>query len=171
VDDEELWKKINRQDERAFDAFYRQSAPRLQAFLRQIVGNREAAEDLTQESYLQLWRRPGSYRPERGSLRGYLYGVGRKRAAEWWRSKQPSAEAAEEPADAAGAESSSVMSDALQRLPEEQRSLLWLREVEGQSYAELAEILDIPIGTVRSRLFTAREALRQVWQAGARRSL
>ena len=63
------------------------------------------------------------------------------------------------------------MMDALHRLPEEQRSLLWLREVEGQSYAELAEILDIPIGTVRSRLFTARETLRQVWQTGARRSL
>jgi RNA polymerase sigma-70 factor (ECF subfamily) len=170
VDDQELWKKISQGDARAFDAFYRQSAPRLQAFLRQIVGSREAAEDVAQESYLQLWKRPNGFQPERGSLRGYLYGVGRKRAAEWWRRQPPSAEAAEEPIEAGNAESSSVMMDALQRLPEEQRSLLWLREVEGQSYAELAEILGIPIGTVRSRLFTARDALRQVWQAGARRN-
>jgi len=170
VDDQEVWKKISQGDARAFDTFYRESAPRLQAFLRQIVGSREAAEDLTQESYLQLWKGPNGYQPERGSLRGYLYGVGRKRAAEWWRKRSPSAEAAEEPIEAGRAESSSVMMDALQRLPEEQRSLLWLREVEGQSYAELAEILGIPIGTVRSRLFTAREALRQVWQAGPRRN-
>jgi len=42
---------------------------------------------------------------------------------------------------------------------------MWLREVAGYSYAELAEILEIPLGTVRSRLFTAREELRKIWQA------
>ena len=56
-----------------------------------------------------------------------------------------------------------MMMDLLHQLPEEQRSLLWLREVEGQSYDELAVILRIPVGTVRSRLFTAREALRKIW--------
>jgi RNA polymerase sigma-70 factor (ECF subfamily) len=55
------------------------------------------------------------------------------------------------------------MGDALNRLPEEQRTLLWLREVEGLSYAELALNLEIPVGTVRSRLFAAREALRKIW--------
>jgi DNA-directed RNA polymerase specialized sigma24 family protein len=54
-----------------------------------------------------------------------------------------------------------------ERLPEDQRSLLWLREVEGRSYAELAEILEIPVGTVRSRLFAAREALRKIWHGTA----
>jgi RNA polymerase sigma-70 factor, ECF subfamily len=171
VDDREVWKKITQGDAPAFDAFYRETAPRLQTFLRQITGNREAAEDVTQETYIQLWNRPNGFQPERGSLRGYLYGVGRKRAAEWWRKQSPGAEAAAEPMEAGQAESSSVMRDALQRLPEAQRSLLWLREVEGQSYSELAEILGIPIGTVRSRLFAAREALRQIWQTGARRGL
>ena len=58
-----------------------------------------------------------------------------------------------------------MVGDAFGRLPKEQRTLLWLREVEGQSYAELAEILGIPVGTVRSRLFAAREELRRVWHA------
>lgn len=64
-----------------------------------------------------------------------------------------------------------MMSDALQRLPEEQRTLLWLREVEGQSYTELALILDIPVGTVRSRLFMARHALRAIWLGAAKGEL
>ena len=59
----------------------------------------------------------------------------------------------------------SVIGDAFRRLPEEQRSLLWLREVEGQSNAELAAILQIPVGTVNSRLFAAREELRRIWRS------
>jgi len=60
-------------------------------------------------------------------------------------------------------EASSLVGDAFSRLGHEQRTLLWLREVEGQSYAELAEILEIPVGTVKSRMFTAREELRRIW--------
>jgi RNA polymerase sigma-70 factor (ECF subfamily) len=54
-------------------------------------------------------------------------------------------------------------------LSREQRTLLWLREVDGQSYSELAAIFEIPVGTVRSRLFTAREQLRSIWH-GTRQS-
>ncbi|PYV04064.1 MAG: hypothetical protein DMG26_08385 [Acidobacteria bacterium] len=60
-----------------------------------------------------------------------------------------------------------LVEDALAQLEPELRSLLWLREVEGYSYAELAEILGTPIGTVKSRLFAARERLRKVWKGNA----
>jgi RNA polymerase sigma-70 factor, ECF subfamily len=165
ADDRELWERIRRGDAQAFDAIYRETGPRLLGFLRQIVGNPQAAEDVMQETFTQIWRAPNGYTPEKGTLRTYMFGAARRRAAEWWR-KQGSAnghsfsESAE-----CKTEVSSLVADALRRLPEEQRSLLWLREVEGQSYAELAQILDIPIGTVRSRLFTARERLRSVWNA------
>jgi len=168
TDDEKVWKKISNADAAAFDAFYRESAPRLLAFLRHIVGNPQAAEDVAQEAFTQIWVRPNGFRPERGSLRGYLYGIARKRAAEWWRNQTPSdgpvGPEGPEPSDCK-TEAASVMGDALARLSEEQRALLWLREVEGQSYAELAVILEIPIGTVRSRLFAAREALRKIWRS------
>ena len=112
-----------------------------------------------QETFTQIWRRPNGFEPGRGTLRSYLFGAGRKRAAEWWR-KQDERNTAlrNEPAECK-TETTSLVSDAFGRLPEEQRSLIWLREVEGQSYAELAEILEIPVGTVRSRLFAAREEL------------
>jgi RNA polymerase sigma-70 factor, ECF subfamily len=165
ADDRELWERICRGDAGAFDAFYGEQGPRLRAFLRQVLGNAQAAEDVMQETFTLIWRRPNGFAPERGSLRAYLFGAGRQRAAEWWRKESSrGAGATFEPATCK-TEASSLVGDAFGRLPEDQRTLLWLREVEGQSYAELAEILGIPVGTVRSRLFAAREELRKVWHA------
>ena len=146
-----------------FDAVYRENAPRLRAFLRQIVSSFQTAEDLTQEIFTQLWSQPNHFDPTRGSLRAYLFGIGRHRAAEWWRRSKPEAPLLDNRCMACDPERETVLADALDRLPEEQRTLLWLREVEGQSYADLAVILDIPVGTVRSRLFMARHALRAIW--------
>jgi len=166
ADDHALWELIRTRDASAFDSFYRENALRLQAFLRQLVGSRQAAEDVMQETFAQMWQRPNGFEPNRGTLRGYLYGIGRKRAAEWWRKQRPQNSGSENHADecVAKTEIDSMVADVLRRLPEEQRTLLWLREVEGQSYAELAQILEIPVGTVRSRLFAAREQLRSIWK-------
>ena len=163
ADDREIWKRISQGDADSFDAFYRENAPRLQVFLRQIIGNPQAAEDIVQETFTQIWNRPNGFQPERGPLRAYLYGIGRKRAADWWRKQRPSDRVSEDQVSVCQAETVSIVGDAFRRLAEEQRTLPWLREVEGQSYAELAVILEIPVGTVRSRLFAAREALRRVW--------
>jgi RNA polymerase sigma-70 factor, ECF subfamily len=163
ADDRELWERICRGDARAFDAFYREQRPRLQAFLRQIVGSRQASEDVMQETFTQIWQRPNGFVPERGTLKAYLFGAGRKRAAEWWR-KHNAPNAAEcNQSAACETETDSLVGDVFGRLPEDQRMLMWLREVEGLSYGELAEILEIPVGTVRSRLFAAREQLRRIW--------
>lgn len=166
--DQELWQRILARDEEAFDGFYREHAARLTAFLRQVTGSRQAAEDVTQETFAQMWNRPNGYQPDRGALKAYLFGAARRRAAEWWRGQRPLDpldEGRQEGAtgQSTGAELSTLMADALERLPVDQRALLWLREVEGQSYAELAVIFGVPVGTVRSRLFAAREALRAIW--------
>jgi RNA polymerase sigma-70 factor (ECF subfamily) len=166
--DHELWERIRERDASAFEAFYRENAVRLCAYLRQIVGNAQAAEDVMQETFTQMWRSPNGFRPDLGTLRGYLFGIGRKRAAEWWRKRERAPEQQGEKRveeSAEGTASFSAIGDAFARLAEDQRSLLWLREVEGQSYAELAEILQIPVGTVKSRLFAAREELRRIWRS------
>ena len=166
TDDRELWERIGRGDAFAFDALYRAHAPKLELFLRQILGSRQAAEDVMQETFAQIWKNPNGFEPTRGALRAYLFGAARKRAAEWWRMRGAASNREVETERAESkAEIASLVGDAFARLPEEQQTLIWLREVEGQSYAELAVILEIPVGTVRSRLFTAREALRSVWHA------
>lgn len=165
-EDREVWKKFCDGDVAAFNRMYQENAPRLLAFLRRITGNSEVAQDIVQETFSGFWKNPGSYNPDQGSLRAWLFGISRKRAANWWRKRDPAEPHADEPVSACRLEISSILGDALARLPEQQRLLLWLREVEGQSYEELATILEIPIGTVRSRLFTAREALRRIWHQG-----
>ena len=165
AEDRELWERIRRGEAHAFDVFYREMGPRLLGFLRQIVGNRQVAEDVLQETFTQMWQRPNGFSPEKGPLPAYLFGVARKRAAEWWRKRGSASKNAFEERAECKTETTSLVGDAFRRLSEEQRSLLWLREVEGQSYAELAQILEIPVGTVRSRLFTAREELRRVWHS------
>ena len=57
-----------------------------------------------------------------------------------------------------------LVTNALEQVDPDTRSLLWLREVEGYSHQELAAMLGIPLGTVKSRLFAGREQLRRIWK-------
>jgi RNA polymerase sigma-70 factor (ECF subfamily) len=131
-----------------------------------MMRDREGAEDVLQETFTQMWAGAAGFSPDKGNLRGYSFGIARNRALTWWRKRGHALETttSHEPFEPVS-DIASLVSDAFQKLNEEQRSLLWLREVEGQSYSELAAIFDVPIGTVRSRLFTAREELRSIWHA------
>lgn len=161
-DDSSLWNWLHAGNREAFERFYQKHAAALQKFLRHSLGDPRAAEDIMQEAFLQLWQHPDGFNPERGSLRAYLFGIAAKRAAEWWR-KRPS-EATRQPVRPDRQENLALLlEDSLEKLDAEKRALLWLREVEGYSYQELAEMLAIPVGTVRSRLFAAREQLRRIW--------
>lgn len=169
LDDRELGKKISAGDAQAFDGWYRETAPRLRIFLHHLLSSPQAAEDVMQDTYTHIWRRPQGFDSDRGTLRSWLYGVARKQAVEYWRKRKSTDPLLETEGAVPGrAESSTLMGNLLGQLPDDQRALLWLREVEGQSYAELATILNVPIGTVRSRLFAAREALRAVWHSAPR---
>jgi len=169
-DDREIWERICAGDAAAFDAFYREHAASLEGFLRVLTGSQASAEDVAQDTFAQMWRSPNGFQPERGSLRAYLFGIGRKRAAEWWRKQARTERASDGSVDQVADgnyEKMAAIGDAFARLPVEQQSLLWLREVEGQSYAELSEIFCVPLGTVRSRLFAAREELRRIWHSSS----
>jgi RNA polymerase sigma-70 factor, ECF subfamily len=162
-DDQESWNSLRAGNPEAFERFYRRHAARLQNFLRRCLGDAKAAEDIAQEAFLQLWQRPNGFNPARGTLKTYLFGIAAKRAADWWRHRPPESPSPPESRVRQG-DPPVLVADALERLDPESRSLLWLREVEGYSYQELAEMLAIPLGTVKSRLFAAREQLRRIWK-------
>ena len=174
ADDHALWRRICAGNALAFDDLFRETAPRLRGFVRLYAGGECEAEDIVQETFLQLWKRPDGYDPERGTLRQYIYGIARKRIAQSRRESARSlstdmatqAGPAHGPNESPSSEFSATVRDGLMRLEADARALLWLREVEGYSYGELAEILGVPLGTVKSRLFTAREDLRRIWLNG-----
>lgn len=149
-------------DPAAFGRLYHQQGASIRQFLCLAVRDRLAADDLTQETFLHLWRRPSSFDPGRGNIRAYLFGIARKKAADWWRRNRSPAPEAIAPTRAV-AEPVAIR-QLLDQLPEDLRTVLWLREVEGYSYDELARILKIPDGTVRSRLHSARQQLRKLWK-------
>ncbi|HEX5411798.1 MAG TPA: RNA polymerase sigma factor [Terriglobia bacterium] len=161
-EDSTSWNWLRAGNREAFERFYQEHAAALQKFLRRSLGDPKAAEDIAQEAFLQLWQRPNGFDPERGSPRAYLFGIAANRAADWWR-KRPFMVAGQSARPDRQDSLAVLLGDALEKLDAEKRALLWLREVEGCSYQELAEMLAVPVGTVRSRLFAAREQLRRVW--------
>jgi RNA polymerase sigma-70 factor (ECF subfamily) len=165
--DEELWRRLTRRDAQAFESFYRENCPRLHSFVQACVGSAQAADDVAQETFFQLWKHPNGFNPARATLKTYVFGIARKRVADWWRHHPPAVNPSTIPATAVADEGATLLlTDALNRLEPDARGVLWLREVEGYSYEELAEIFEIPLGTVKSRLYTAREQLRRVWNGG-----
>jgi RNA polymerase sigma-70 factor, ECF subfamily len=162
--DSQLPEDLRRGDVTAFGCFYQTNSPRLRNFLRRYLRDPKTAEDIAQEAFLELWKRPGGYNPERGTLKAYLFGIAAKRAADWIRRRPAPEDCPSAARPAANGEFVALIGEALDRLEPEVRALLWLRAVEGYSYAELAEILHIPSGTVKSRLYAAREQLRRVWE-------
>ncbi len=164
LEEEALWIRMVHRDSDAFEKLYSAHFVPVRDFLRHYLGSGPAVDDITQDIFLRLWQRPNGFNPARSNLRTYLFGIARKKAADRWRRHKPDGKSTSDVPTKSG-ESTLLINDALQRLDADLRAILWLREVEGYSYDELASILDIPLGTVKSRLFSAREQLRRFWKA------
>ena len=163
------------------DAFEELMHARIDAIYRlsyAIVGDEADARDSTQETFIAAWRRIRELRdPDRfdawlqriavNAARMTLRSRGRRRVREI---PSGDVEALAAASDRAAPERPDPdrLSAALDRLPVEQRSILVLHHLEGHGLAELAEILDVPVGTVKSRLHTARRALEAALTAEAR---
>ena len=149
--------------QREFELIAMPEAPRLLRFARRLTGDASAAEDLVQETLLKAWRSFSQFR-EGSNIRAWLYqilihsfyGQGRKiRAA-------PQTIPLEDRISAGTPFTHKLeVAQAMESLPVEYRSTLFLAVVEGFTCREIAEILSIPIGTVMSRLSRARLALRE----------
>jgi RNA polymerase sigma-70 factor (ECF subfamily) len=142
-----------------------------------ILGDEADARDAAQETFVTAWRQIGGVRdPDRFDAWLQRVAVNAARMTHRARRRRgvreiPSSQVAVDGlrATASPAETDAAALDAaMRRLPVEQRSILVLHHLEGQPVAALAEILEIPLGTVKSRLHTARQALQAAIDAEAR---
>ncbi|HLH02420.1 MAG TPA: sigma-70 family RNA polymerase sigma factor [Bryobacteraceae bacterium] len=162
ISDEELLRRYRRGSGEAFAELFARYREPLFGFFYRRVFDRERAEDLAQEVFVAVMKARDRYDP-RAPVRGYLYGIALKMAmAERrkqafrktdWLSAEPGAES--------DYDSSLAVRKALSLLQESEREMVMLREYEQLSYAEMAVLLDIPVNTVRSRLFRARMQLKR----------
>jgi len=151
--------------------------PRMRRYARALTGSREAADDLVQDALERAWTKRALWRPD-SNLRAWLFAVmhnvfinGIKRARPMASLDALNEEGNVDPvAPSASAETGASlreMRDALGQLPVEQRQVVLLVGLEQFTYAEAAEVLEIPIGTVMSRLSRGRDRLRQLLDEGS----
>ncbi|MHC4940254.1 MAG: RNA polymerase sigma factor [Planctomycetota bacterium] len=180
LSDHELMARIQRGDEQAFQLLWSRYAHALTNFFYQMCFDRVASEDYVQETFLRVWRARATYRPI-GKVSTWLYQI----AKHYWfneREKQKRrpfhsvaggddaqaqlanvADAGSELAPQAVAEASETrraIESAVTGLSEKLRVVFVLARYRGLPYAEIAEIVDIPVGTVKSRMSLAEKQLR-----------
>ena len=142
------------------EQLYLETREALTSYFRRRHGSIQAAEDLLQETFLRLMRQVNRCLTA-ASPRGYLFGIARHVSADAWRRAQPQADDAVEAVFQQPDTRLEAARETIARLPALQREILDLRFQHDLSYTEIAEALDIPVGTVRSRLHNAIALLRE----------
>ena len=170
-----LLKKVARQDRAAFSELYDEVAPMVYGIALRVVRDPARAEEISQEAFLQVWEQAVRFDARKGSARAWIATLAHRRAVDTVRSEQ----ASRRRTDIVGARSVApeydVVSEeaersdeaeriraALDRLTPSQRECIALAYFGGRTYREVAEELDSPIGTVKTRMRTALMSLRDM---------
>jgi RNA polymerase sigma-70 factor (ECF subfamily) len=175
--DQQLVQRAQRGDLRAFDLLVLKYQGRIGALVSRYINDPGEVEDVTQEAFIKAYRALDKFRGD-SAFYTWLYRIASNAAKNHLvaKGRRPGADATIE--DAEGFEQSDLISEsstpeavlmseelaqvvteAMDALPEELRAALTLREFEGLSYDDIAAVLECPVGTVRSRIFRAREAI------------
>ena len=172
--DIDLVQRLAAGDRDAVAELYDRHAARVLGLAFRIVRNSGDAEDVVQEVFSQAWRTAPNYQPARGTVAGWLLMMARTRAIDRVRSRQarrdtagdadldaiPSASAAL-PDQLIAEQEAARVRDALLALPSDQKTALELAYFEGLTQTEIAERLQTPLGTVKTRIRTALASLRR----------
>ena len=179
--DQQLVERVQRGDKQAFGLLVSKYQRKLARLLSRMIRDAAEVEDVTQEAFIKAYRALPSFRGD-SAFYTWLYRIGINTAKNYLVSQGRRAPTSTS-VDADDAESmedgdllrhtdtperllmtkqnGQTVNSAMDALPEELRTAIELREIEGLSYEEIATVMDCPIGTVRSRIFRAREAISE----------
>jgi RNA polymerase sigma-70 factor (ECF subfamily) len=173
VDETTMLTRIGQRDENAMEAVFRRYSGPVYSVALRVLRDTGQAEDILQEVFLQLWRKPAAFVQNRGSLGAWLVVIARNRAIDVLRRRKPSDSVEDviltSPINVADEAERNI---AMQRvrgvianLPEEQRRTLDLAYFEGLSHSEIASRTGDPLGTVKTRIRQALITLRKALEA------
>ena len=172
--DEALLKRAGEGDQAAFLELYNRHRQPIFRFAYRILGEVDIAEDVTHDCFLSLIRKPENFRPERASLRTYLFAAARNLALKYFRNsgretgleemtEEPQLSPRHEPLrKLLDEELAAEVRRAVFSLPPLQREALVLFEYERLSLNDIAEITGVDVGAVKGRLYRARERLKSL---------
>jgi RNA polymerase sigma-70 factor (ECF subfamily) len=173
--DEEVMHLVQRGNPRAFELLYDRHGGAAFSLAYRMVGNRVTAEDISQEAFLSIWRSKMRYQQERGSVRTWVLGIVHHRAIDALRRNtvhdrrrsgmEGIAERLEAPelteVEAVRRVEADTVRGALGTLPEDQSKVIELAYFGGFSHSQIAEMLEMPIGTVKGRMRLGLEKMRR----------
>jgi RNA polymerase sigma-70 factor (ECF subfamily) len=177
--DEDLMVLVEEGDAGAFAGLYDRHGRAAYSLAYRMMGEKQAAEDLVQEAFLRLWRGAAGYRAERGSVRTWILSIVHNRGIDYLRSnvsRRRTQERVEmtsqtsQPSEAFSEAWRNTQREhvrhALSNLPQEQLRILELAYFSGYTHVEIAELLDLPLGTVKSRMRLGLQKVRTFFDNG-----
>ena len=172
--DEDLISLTDGGNTQAFAALYDRHSKVAYSLAYRMMGERQAAEDLVQEAFLKMWRAAGSYRVERASVRTWILSIVRNRGIDELRStasrrrtrdkvevQTPTSQPSEAFGETWRNSQGEQVREALRGLPPDQLKVLELAYFSGYTQAEIAELLDLPLGTVKGRVRLGMKKIRE----------
>ena len=172
--DEDLMSLAEAGDAAAFGVLYDRHSRAGYSLAYRMMGEKQAAEDLTQDAFLKVWRSAGGYRAKRGSVRTWILSIVRNRGIDRIRSlasrrrtqdrveqSAPRSQPSEAFAEAWHNRQREQIREALNTLPEEQLKILELAYFSGYTHVEISNLLDLPLGTVKGRMRLGLKKIRE----------
>ena len=176
--DEDLISLLGDGDAQAFALLYDRHSRAAYSLAYRFMNGRQAAEDLLQESFIKVWRSAGGYRVGRASVRTWILSIVRNRAIDQLRSRAsrrrtrekveasaPTSEPNEAFAETWRNSQRAQVREALNTLPQEQLKILELAYFSGYTHVEIADLLGLPLGTVKGRMRRGLKKLRGHFEA------
>jgi len=172
--DEDLMSLMEGGDEEAFAALYDRHSRAAYSLSYRMMGDRQAAEDLTQDAFLKVWRSAGGYRSDRGSVRTWILSIAHNRGIDQIRSSAsrrrtqdrveqsaPRSQPSEAFAETWRNRQREQIREALNTLPEDQLKILELAYFSGYTHVEISNLMDLPLGTVKGRMRLGLKKIRE----------
>ncbi len=176
--EEDLMPLVEAGDAEAFAALYDRHGRVAYSLAYRVVGEKQEAEDVVQEAFIKVWRSAGGYRVGRGSVRTWILSIVRNSGLDHIRSRAsrgrmqdkveasaPTSEPSEAFSEAWRNTQQGRVREALKALPQEQLKILEMAYFSGYTHVEIAERLELPLGTVKGRMRLGLQKLRGFFQA------